>query len=96
MQNRSGARTRDFNLVVDRDPIVGQQLVATLEGLGREVLAAYGGVEAREKARHFRPVIVVLDVMVQDLGGVRGLPPCSPAPAACRHRCDRDPPRGDA
>lgn len=48
---------------------MAEQLAATLEGLGPEVLAAYGGVEAWEKARYFRPVIVVLDLMVTDLDG---------------------------
>lgn len=51
-------------LAVDDDPVIQRLLQVNLEMEGYEVALAGDGVEALERAREFRPDIVLLDIMM--------------------------------
>ena len=55
-------------LVVDDETAVREMLKATLEGY-YEVMQAKNGREALESAHHWRPDLVLLDVVMPGLGG---------------------------
>lgn len=61
-------------LVVDDDPQIRRIMRMTLPGAGYEVEDAKTGEEALEKAREFRPDLVLLDINMPGMGGL----------AACR------------
>ncbi len=56
-------------LVVDDEPNIVELLSASLRFAGFEVETAAGGLEAVDKARAFRPDLLVLDVMMPGLDG---------------------------
>ena len=56
-------------LVVDDDRKIVALVSAYLEREGYEVIAAYDGREALEKARSERPALIVLDLMLPELDG---------------------------
>jgi two-component system OmpR family response regulator len=56
-------------LVVDDEPNIVELLSASLRFAGFEVETAAGGLEAVDKARSFRPDLLVLDVMMPGLDG---------------------------
>ncbi|MBW3620937.1 MAG: response regulator [Actinobacteria bacterium] len=56
-------------LAVDDDPVIQRLLQVNLEMEGYEVQLAGDGVEALERARAFRPDIVLLDIMMPKKDG---------------------------
>jgi two-component system OmpR family response regulator len=56
-------------LVVDDEPNIVELLAVSLRFAGFEVASAMTGYEAVDKARTFRPDLVLLDVMLPDLDG---------------------------
>ena len=56
-------------LVVDDDPGIVKVVRAYLEQAGFEVLAAHDGKKAMQIARHERPDLVVLDLMLPEMDG---------------------------
>lgn len=56
-------------LVVDDEDVIRQILVINFELDGFEVCEAADGLEALERARSFRPDVVILDVMMPRLDG---------------------------
>jgi two-component system KDP operon response regulator KdpE len=62
----SGARI----LVVDDDPGILRAVRRSLEGQGYDVATADCGREAIEAASHFRPEIILLDLVLPDVSGI--------------------------
>lgn len=58
-------------LVVDDEPAIRETLSFMLEMEGFEVAQARDGVEALQKVRDFRPLVVLLDLMIPKLDGYR-------------------------
>ena len=56
-------------LVVDDNRDGAESLTQLLEVLGHEVVTAFDGVEAVEKAREFRPEVVLMDVGMPRMNG---------------------------
>lgn len=56
-------------LVVDDNELAAEALGRLLELRGHEVTTAYGGQEAVEKAKQFRPQIIILDIGLPDIDG---------------------------
>ena len=56
-------------LIVDDDPGIVKVLRAYLEQAGHDVLAAYDGKKAMQIARHDRPDVVILDLMLPEMDG---------------------------
>jgi two-component system alkaline phosphatase synthesis response regulator PhoP len=56
-------------LVVDDDPGIVKVVRAYLEQAGFQVLAAYDGKKAMQIARHDKPDLVVLDLMLPEMDG---------------------------
>ena len=56
-------------LVVDDDPGIVKLVRAYLEQAGFDVLAAYDGKKAMQIARHERPDLVILDLMLPEMDG---------------------------
>ncbi|HWE66987.1 MAG TPA: response regulator transcription factor [Acidimicrobiales bacterium] len=56
-------------LVVDDEPNIAELLSAALRFEGYEVGVAATGTEALDMARHYRPNLIMLDVMLPDLDG---------------------------
>ena len=58
-------------LVVDDDPIIVETIVQSLEEdeFDYEVISASDGFEAGLQVNHFRPHIVILDIMMPDIKG---------------------------
>jgi signal transduction histidine kinase/CheY-like chemotaxis protein len=56
-------------LVVDRDPAVAELISTYLENRGYETLVAHSAREALEKAIEYRPALITLDVMLDDMRG---------------------------
>ena len=68
-------------LIVDDEPRIRRVMRTTLAGAGYEVEEAKTGEEGVQKAREFRPNLVLLDINMPGMGGV----------AACREiRADAD------
>ena len=61
-------------LVVDDEPTLRETLVDALEADGFRVVAAADGREALTRFRAERPDLVLLDLMLPELSGHRGLP----------------------
>jgi DNA-binding response OmpR family regulator len=57
-------------LVVDDDPKIVELVRLYLEKDGYRVLTAFNGIEALDLARHKRPDLIVLDLLLPDLGGL--------------------------
>jgi DNA-binding NtrC family response regulator len=57
-------------LVVDDDTASRMGLQALLEGHGYQVDSAAGGAEALEKARGFRPAVVIADLVMPGMDGL--------------------------
>ncbi len=57
-------------LVVDDEPLIADTLVVILNINGYQASASYGGKAALERAREFKPDVLVSDVMMPDLSGV--------------------------
>lgn len=60
-------------LVVEDDPSVRGLLATLLEAEGYEVAAAADGLAGLVKASSRRPALILLDLMMPDLGGIRVL-----------------------
>ena len=58
-------------LIVDDDPVVRRMLQLTFESEGFEVITAADGVEALAAVRADRPAIIVLDIMMPKLDGMK-------------------------
>jgi CheY-like chemotaxis protein len=56
-------------LVVDDEPIIADTLALIVSQGGDETLAVYGGIEAIEAAKAFKPHVLLTDVMMPDLDG---------------------------
>ena len=56
-------------LIVDDDPGIVKVVRAYLEQAGHDVLAAYDGKKAMQIARHDRPDVVILDLMLPEMDG---------------------------
>lgn len=56
-------------LVVDDEPSIVKLVTATLKARGYEVVAAYDGEEALDKAAIERPDLILLDIMMPKLNG---------------------------
>jgi len=61
---------RKVILVVDDDPELNNGIRSLFERHGHQVIQAYDGVEAKEKALRHQPDLMVLDVMMPRMGGV--------------------------
>lgn len=57
-------------LVVDDEPDIIELLQYNLERAGYEVEAANNGLEAIEKAKHFLPHLILMDIMMPKMDGV--------------------------
>jgi DNA-binding response OmpR family regulator len=58
-------------LIVDDDPVVRRMLQLTFEAEGFNVVTAADGVEALAAVRSDRPAILVLDIMMPKLDGMK-------------------------
>jgi len=58
-------------LIVDDDPVVRRMLQLTFESEGFDVITAADGVEALAAVRADRPAIIVLDIMMPKLDGMK-------------------------
>ena len=68
-------------LVVDDEPDAVELIKFNLKGAGYEVLTAADGEEALKKARSLLPDLIVLDLMLPEVDGLRGLQDSPPGPA---------------
>jgi two-component system cell cycle response regulator len=68
-QKEKNAGDRARILIVDDDPRNVKSLSAQLAKSQYEILQAYGGMEALEKARKTSPDLILLDIMMSDLNG---------------------------
>jgi CheY-like chemotaxis protein len=66
----SEARTRLRVLVVDDERLIADTVAAILNGSGFEALEVYNGADAIKAARHFRPDIILSDVLMPRMTGV--------------------------
>jgi len=57
-------------LVVDDDQELNNGIRSLFERHGHQVIQAFDGVEAKEKARQHQPDLMVLDAMMPRMGGV--------------------------
>lgn len=57
-------------LVADDEPLTAEMLALMLAFRGFEVVCAHDGPEALQQARHWKPDIMLLDVMMPGLEGV--------------------------
>jgi len=57
-------------LIVDDEPDVVEVLKLALEGEGFEVERAFSGKEGIEKFKTFKPDLVVLDILMENINGV--------------------------
>jgi DNA-binding response OmpR family regulator len=58
-------------LIVDDDPVVRRMLQLSFESEGFDVLTAGDGMEGLEAIRSSRPDVVVLDIMMPKLDGMK-------------------------
>jgi DNA-binding response OmpR family regulator len=58
-------------LIVDDDPVVRRMLQLSFEAEGFNVLTAGDGIEGLEAMRAGRPDVVVLDIMMPKLDGIK-------------------------
>ena len=56
-------------LVVDDSPIDLKHLKDIVENAGYQVITASGGLEAHEKARVFRPDVILMDIVMEGVDG---------------------------
>lgn len=56
-------------LIVDDDPVLINLLVLRLESNGYDVLTAENGIEGLEKAREFKPDLIILDMLMPGMDG---------------------------
>jgi len=63
-------KTKKRVLVVDDEKVIATTLSLILQAQGYEVEVAFGGMEAIETARVFRPECVISDVVMPDLNGI--------------------------
>ncbi|MDE1977027.1 MAG: response regulator [Elusimicrobia bacterium] len=56
-------------LIVDDEPAIAENLQAILNAKGYETSCAYDGAEAVAKARHEKPNLILLDVMLPKMDG---------------------------
>src|SRR5262249_6007478 len=67
---RSSETPRRRVLVADDNVDAAESMAALIAFHGHEVGVAHGGLEALEKAQHFRPDVVFLDLGMPDLDGI--------------------------
>jgi CheY-like chemotaxis protein len=60
---------KQFILVVDDDPDLVEAVSMKLEAMEYRVAKAYDGVEAMEKIKEEKPVLIILDVMMPRKNG---------------------------
>ncbi len=67
----SASNERKRILVVDDDPIIVETIVQSLEEdeYGYEVISASDGFEAGLQINHFKPDLLILDIMMPDIKG---------------------------
>ena len=58
-------------LIVDDDPVVRRMLQLTFESEGFDVITAADGIEALSAVRADRPAVMVLDIMMPKLDGMK-------------------------
>lgn len=58
-------------LVVDDEPASVNMMQMRLEAGGYEIMAAYDGQEALEKARNEKPDLIILDLMLPKMDGYK-------------------------
>ncbi|TMK88692.1 MAG: response regulator [Actinobacteria bacterium] len=58
-------------LIVDDDPVVRRMLQLSFESEGFDVLTAADGIEGLEAMRKGKPAVVVLDIMMPKLDGMK-------------------------
>lgn len=56
-------------LIVEDEPMIAENLQALLNAKGYEADVAEDGAEAVQKAREFKPDLMLLDIMLPRLGG---------------------------
>jgi two-component system alkaline phosphatase synthesis response regulator PhoP len=71
-------------LVVDDHPHIVRLLQMALTADGHEVLSACNGLEALERIRSDRPEVVILDVVMPELDGMRVLNRIKTDPELCK------------
>lgn len=62
-------------LVVEDEKAIADILVFNLGREGYDTMAAYDGAEGLHKALTESPDLILLDVMLPEMDGLRGLPP---------------------
>lgn len=58
-------------LVIDDEPAIVDIIRRHLEGAGYKVYTAYDGEEGLKKAREFQPSLVILDIIMPKMDGIR-------------------------
>ena len=56
-------------LIVDDSPVDLQHLKGIVENAGYQVITASNGAEAQEKARTYRPDVILMDVVMDGMDG---------------------------
>ena len=64
-------RTQTMILVIDDDKDIAQTIKGNLELDGYEVLCAFDGLLGLDLARRYRPNLVVLDLNLPDIDGIK-------------------------
>jgi len=73
MTDRAGKNRKPVVLLADDEAVVRRLLQRILKNAGYEVIAAETGEQAVEYARAVHPDLVLLDVMMPGMGGVKAL-----------------------
>ena len=80
LRDAAGAGAAPVALIVDDDPVARYVARQRLEELGCVVSEAEGGVEGIARARHERPDVIVLDLVMPDRSGFEVLEALESAP----------------
>jgi len=63
--------TKKMVLVVEDDPDMSELLCTVLEQAGYQTAPAFNGKEALEQANNLQPALILLDIMLPDIDGIR-------------------------
>lgn len=58
-------------LIVDDEPMIFDVLAKAFKAKGFNVIVAYDGLEAVESAKRDKPILIILDLHIPKLGGLR-------------------------